>query len=146
MIEYLPFKAGHLQWLKPQTAQVAEHLALVNSDAADLLEGGISLSAWAHNRCVGAAGLIEIWPHRAMAWLILSEGAGPYMLPIARKVRRVVAACPYKRVELTVAADFERGRQFARLVGAKCETPQPMKGYGAEGRDEYMYAIVKESL
>lgn len=142
-MEFLPFKAGHLTYLTPQSAQRREHALLLKSGAVEALEGGVSLSGWASNKCVGAAGLIHVRDHRAVAWMILSEDIGRCMLPVAKKIRRVLAQVPYQRIELTVADGFEEGKRFAELVGAVCETPEPMKFFGAEGRDEYMYAILK---
>jgi len=145
MIGFRPFKAGHLSYLKPQPAQRREHAVLVRSGAVELLESNVALSGWRGGTCLGAAGLIPVRAHRAVAWMILSEEIGPYMLPIVRKVRRVLSAVPYKRIELTVSADFEAGHHFAKLLGARCETPEPMRFYGADGGDEMMYAIIRET-
>lgn len=142
MIEFAPFRAGHLAYLTPQKAQEAEY-KLLRDSAAEALEGSVALSAWANNRCLGAAGLIPIRPHRAIAWMILSERASPYMLPIVRKVRRVISASAFKRVELTVSDRFEEGHRFARMLGAVRETPEPMKYFGADGGDEVLYAVLK---
>jgi alkyl sulfatase BDS1-like metallo-beta-lactamase superfamily hydrolase len=90
------------------------------------------------------AGLIPVHTHRALAWMLLSGQAGEHMLTIGRKVKRVLAVAPYRRVEITVAADFIDGQRFALLVGATLETPKPMRAYGPDGNDEYMYAIVRE--
>lgn len=144
MIEFRPFKAGHLKFLKPQAAQRKDHSSLVHSGGAAMLEGHIALSAWDGVVCIGVAGLIPVWPHRAVAWLILSDRSSECMLPLARKVRRVLKAAPYRRVELTVAEGFDAGHRFARVIGAVRETPEPMRFYGAGGGNEYMYAVIKE--
>lgn len=144
MIEFTPFRAGHLEYLKPQSAQRNEHAYLVSSGGASLLEHPMALTAWHRSVCIGVAGCIPVRPHRAVAWAILSDDAGPYMLTIARKIRRVVAVGPYRRVEMTVAGEHEAGHRFARLLGAKRETPEPMRFYGADGGDEVMYALIRE--
>ena len=144
-MEFTAFKAGHLAYLKPQDAQRSEYAALVRSGEASALEGGVSLSGWDGNVCMGAAGLIPVRPQRAVAWMILSRDIGPYMLPVAKKIRRVLALAPYKRVELTVADGFEAGQRFAELIGAVCETPEPMRFFGVDGRDERMYAVLKRN-
>lgn len=145
MIEFLPFQTEHLRFLKPQREQVIDVDVLYRTGAAVAFEEGVALSAWANSRCVAAAGVIEVHPHRAVAWALLSKDVRPYMLGIARKVRRVVQTLPYRRIEFTVADDFDEGKRFARLLGAKCETPEPMRFFGADGRDEMMYAITKEA-
>ena len=65
------------------------------------------------------------------------------MLPLARKVRRVFALAPYRRIEFTVAAEFEAGHRFADLIGAKCETPDGMEAFGPTGGAEMMYSVVR---
>jgi len=144
MITFEPFKAGHLVHFVPQPAQAREHAALLAAEGLAFLEQGIALSAWADARCVGAAGLVAVRPHRAVAWAVLSQAAGAYMIPIARKVRRVILASPFRRVEFTVAVGFAEGQRFAELIGAKQETPEPMRFFGADGGDEILYAVVKE--
>lgn len=144
MIEFTPFRAAHLLYLTPQEAQREDHAKAVREGGNEVLEDGVSLTAWGDGYCLGMAGLIPISPYRAMAWLLLSERAGRYMVPITRKVRRVVALTQYRRVELTVREGFEAGHQFARLIGARCETPEPMRWFGPRGESETMYAIIKE--
>lgn len=143
MIRFETFRASHLKFIKPQAAQAEEHAMAMRSEGAYLLENPYTLSAWADYRCVGAGGLLEIWPHRALAWMILSEGAGAYMMPLVRKVRRGIKASGYKRVELTVVEGNKAGHRFARLVGFQLETPEPMRAYGPTGNAEFMYALVK---
>lgn len=144
MISFTPFRAGHLNYLRPQPEQEAEYRAVMAAGTGTLIEGPLALSAWAEMRCIGAAGCLHVTPYRAVGWMILSGDAAPYMLPIARKVRRVFGACSYKRIELTVAAQFESGHRFARLLGAVQETPEPMRFYGMNGQAEIMYALVKD--
>lgn len=146
MIRFEAFKAGHLKFFKPQEAQRDRYWAVVQSEHVNLLEAPPSLSAWAGQVCVGAGGLLALARYRAVAWMILSQDASPYLLPIVRKIRRVVALAPYKRIELTVEEGFEQGEQFARLIGAVCETPEPMRYYGDNGQHERMFAIVNDHI
>lgn len=143
MIKFTPFRAGHLQFFKPQAAQQQEYWAVMQSGEIEALEGPMSLSAWARNACVGAGGLIALRPHRAIAWMILAQDASKHLFPIARKIQRVAAASPYKRIEITVEEGFAQGERFAKLLGAVCETPQPMRYYGSTGNHERMFALIK---
>lgn len=143
-VEFTPFRAGHLEYLVPQPAQRREHAALLASGAADLLESYVALTAWHQSRCLGMAGCLPVHRYRAVVWMLLSEDAGPHILTISRKIKRVLAQAPWKRIEITVTATFENGQRFARLIGGKLETPEPMKLYGPDGDDQYMYAIVKD--
>lgn len=143
MVEFTPFRAGHLQTLLVQPAQKLEYRSLVASGEAQALEAFTSLTAWHQSRCLGCAGLIPIRPHRAVAWALLSGAAQPFMLPIVRKIKRVIAVTDYKRVELTVVEGHTEGVRFAKLIGAVQETPKPMRFYGSTGASEYMFAVLK---
>lgn len=143
MLEYQPFRSGHLRFLAPQRLQKYDHAIMLNSEYANIVDNNFGLSAWDGSRCVAAAGVVPIFTGRAVAWAILSNDAAPYMLQIVRKVRRTMANLPYRRIEIAVRADFEDGKRFASLIGMKLETPEPMRAHGANGEDEYMYAVVK---
>lgn len=143
MLEYQPFRSGHLRFLAPQRLQRHDHAIMLNSEYASIVDNNFGLSAWDGNVCVAAAGVVPIFAGRAVAWAILSNDAAPYMLEIIRKVRRTMAGLPYRRIEIAVRADFEDGKRFAKLIGMALETPEPMRAHGANGEDEYMYAVVK---
>lgn len=143
MIEYTPFRAGHLQYLAPQDEQRHEHAILLSSEYADIVDNNFGLSAWVGGKCIAASGIVPMFSHRAVAWAILSNDASMYMLPIVKKVRSTLALLPYQRIEMTVSAEFEKGRRFAELVGMTLETPLPLRAHGARGEDEYMYARIK---
>lgn len=143
MFEFKPFNAEHLRYLSPQRLQRYDHAVLLNSEYASIVNSNFGLSAWDGLRCVAAAGCVPIFGSRAVAWAILSNDAAPYMLRIVRKVRTVMAGLPYRRIEISVRSDFEDGKRFAELIGMTLETPEPMRAHGANGEDEYMYAVVK---
>lgn len=143
MLEYQPFRSGHLRYLAPQRLQRYDHAIMLNSEYAQIVDNNFGLSAWQGVTCVAAAGVVPIFASRAVAWAILSNDAAPYMLEIIRKVRRTMASLPYRRIEIAVRSDFEDGKRFASLIGMKLETPEPMRAHGANGEDEYMYAVVK---
>lgn len=143
MLDYQPFRSGHLQFLAPQRLQRHDHAIMLNSEYANIVDNNFGLSAWRGNTCVAAAGVVPIFRGRAVAWAILSNDAAPYMLEIVRKARRTIAALPYRRIEIAVRAGFDDGHRFARLIGMTLETPEPMRAHGANGEDEHMYAVVK---
>lgn len=143
MVEFQPFRSEHLRYLIPQTIQRHDHAILLNSSYASIIDGNFGLSAWVGLQCIGAAGVVPVFPTRGVAWAILSHEAAPYMLAITKKARRTMAMLTYRRIEIAVRADFEEGNRFARLIGMDLETPEPMRAHGAHGEDEYMYAMVK---
>lgn len=145
MIEFRSFDAQHLRFLRPQEAQAAEFRNLLTHGVHHLNASAVALSAWRAGRCLGAAGLVQIWPHKATAWALFDKEAGVGLVACARKMKRVIDMSPYSRVEITVAEGFDAGHRFARILGAVCETPEPMRKYGYAGGAETMYAIIKET-
>ena len=142
MLGFKPYKAGHLRALCPQDAQRRDYAIMVREGHAEMLERGLSMSAWDGSTCVAVAGLMPVLPHRAAAWAVLSNRAEPYMLSITRKMRLMITQAPYRRVEMTVDAEFKNGQRLALLVGMVLDTPKPLEAYGANGEDELMYSRV----
>lgn len=134
---------GHLSVIEVQDAQKYDQAVLIAPEYADMACRNEAISLWHGNKCLGAAGIIPVFPHRAMAWALLSRHIGPYMHPATKKVRRFLALSPVPRIEMTVRADFEAGHKWARLLGMRLETPEPLRKYGANGEDEMIYARVK---
>ena len=143
MLTFRPYKAGHLLTLVPQESQREDYAIMVREGYAEAMERGMAMSAWDGHVCVAAAGLLPLTPHRAAAWAVLSSSAAPCMLGIIRKLRYVLDRVPYARVDMTVKDGFTGGHRLARALGMKLETPEPMRAYGANGEDEYMYSRVK---
>lgn len=144
MLEFKPFTVGHLKYLTPQECQRLAHAIILNTNYAEILETNFGLSAWdGPGNCVGAAGCVPVYAHRAIGWALLSDAAGPYMLRIVRKFRSVIRNLPHQRIEMHVAATNEAGHRFAKAIGMTLETPKPMRMSGANGEDEYLYSVVK---
>jgi hypothetical protein len=143
-MRFEPFRPGHLAFIKPQPEQRIEHAQMLQVMGDEVFDTGTALSAWEDSVCIAAAGVIPVHRYRASAWALLSERAAPHMLPIVRRMRAVMNALPYMRYDITVREDFDQGHRFAKLLGAVCETPKPMRYYGYGGAHEIMYAYVKD--
>ena len=141
-IRYEPCKGEHLRYIEAQAFQAQEQLVLLTPDYVEIITSNVALSAWVNNRCIGAGGIIPVFPHRAVAWALLSKSAGTYMLPITRKIRRFLDLDPTPRIEMTVAVDFEEGHRWAKAIGLSPETGV-LRKHGAGGGDEIMYARIK---
>jgi hypothetical protein len=120
-----------------------DKLAYMSSDMATVFNDNFCMSAWRDNRCIGAAGLVQLHPHYAMAWALLSARVGHRdLIAIVRKIRYVLDTTSYRRVEMRVRYDYEQGHQFARLLGFKVEADK-LKFAGYDGGDETLYARIK---
>lgn len=140
-IQYTPCKQEHLRLIEPQEGSWKNQLVYANQEMSEVFDNNFSLSAWANNRCIAAAGLIGLYPHYAIAWAFVSVKAGVHMLAIVRKVRSVLDAQAYRRIEMRVRYDFEKGHKFAILCGFK-EEAHLMRKSGFYGEDETLYARV----
>lgn len=142
-IRFTKFHPEHLRYLSPQHLQKHAHALLIGTEYMDLIGRNFGISGWAGHTCIGACGAIAVHPHRAVGWALLSEEAGEYMLPIVRKVRAYFDVMAFKRLEAHVLADFDNGHRFARLLGLKQETPEPMKYHGPNGEAEILYSFTR---
>lgn len=140
----VPFLPEHALALHLQPMQQVSEPPFSPTEA-QALAGGPAYSAVGEDGTVyAAAGLLPQWEGRAIAWAALAWNAGPHLMRITREVRRVLAAAPFRRIETPVDAEFLAARRWIEMLGFRCETPEPMRGYGVNGRAAYLYALVKE--
>lgn len=141
MITFKPCTVDDIARIEAQRAQRGE-VELVVSD--ELVRASIALAAYKDTTCLAAAGYRLVWGGRAVAWALLSEAVGPVMLPVARRMRLALDACPARRVEMTVRADFAAACRLAGFLGFRCETPGGMGGFFPDGGAGYLFARVQE--
>lgn len=137
-----PCRAEHLRYMIVRPEQETERMALISGEYAPFIDRNMGMSAWAGSVCIGAAGLMPLFPHRAIAWALLSADVGRYKLAIVRKMRAVLALDPTPRVEMSVREDFVEGHRLAIAVGMTRETGV-LRKYGANGEDEVLYVRLK---
>ncbi len=132
----VPLCKEHLLALDVQPAQASEYAH------ADALTSpiGLAWTAFRDDHPIACAGLVEVWEGRAYAWAILSRDARKYLRPLTREIRSRLAVAPFRRIEMAVDAHFAAGAKWARMLGFKCETPEPMQAYLPNGRPAYLYA------
>jgi hypothetical protein len=96
-----------------------------------MIEGGYLL---------GAGGAVEVWPGRAVLWLLPSIFARRRHLAIAyRFARNWLAELDYRRLEAT--ATEPSGCLFLARLGFIREAT--LRAYGPDGADHALYARVK---
>jgi len=141
-LSYMKCRQEHIRLIKPQPGFEDAQLAYLQPGMELAFSDDFCLSAWDGSRCIGAAGLIQLMPHYAVAWAFISADAGPFMLEAVRKIRAVLFSSPFERVEMRVRYDFKEGHQLARLLGFTEEAPRMRKSaYFKE--DETLYARVR---
>jgi hypothetical protein len=141
-LELRKCRQEHIKYIAPQDGQAETQLAYMQPDMQHVFENEFTLSAWAGSKCVGAAGLIQIMPHYAVAWAFIAKGAGPHMLEAVRAMTRVLDKSNFERIEMRVDRNFHKGHKLARLLGFRVEAPKMGKS-GAFKEDETLYARVR---
>lgn len=144
MIEFVRCHPQHLWLFEPQDLQISDARAMQSPAVAGVIATTVAISGFVGPKCMGCAGIIDVKPGLALVWALLSKDAGPFMLPISRKVRRVLAAYPATRFEATVAHGFDEGRRWMDLLGFELVEEHTGVDH-AYGTDAALYVKVKET-
>lgn len=139
-LTFVTFRPDHLARMRAQSAQMAE----VTHPEALAQPFGRAWTALDGDEPIACAGVVEVWEGRAYAWALLSEHAPPHLLTLTRVIRSRLAALPYRRVEMAVDAGFDAGCRWARMLGFRLETPEPMRAYLPNGREAWLYARTQD--
>lgn len=147
-VVFTPFEPAHLaaiaDGLAGPLARYADRL-LAPDLAGWLVTPGLSWTGLAAGRPIGCAGVHAVWPGRAQAWALFADVPRRAWPAITAKVEEVMLAAHaagHRRIETTVLDGFAAGHRWARRCGFVCETPAPMRGYGPDGSDHFLYARV----
>lgn len=120
-----PLEPRHLAELEvqPSQAYLAAQLADPESFAGAVRALGPAFAGLIDGRPMIAAGILEQWAGRWIAWAILSAAAGPHMAAITRAVRVFLDLQP-GRIEAWTHADSPKGAAWARLLRFELEAPR----------------------
>lgn len=134
-----------------------DHLLKLNWQGEQLHSGAktrghaeVVATGWCAYTALGArgkplicAGIIELWPGRAMAWAAFDWAARPVMLEAHRRALAELDRCPYKRVEMYARPGFAEAVKWAKLLRFDLESC--MKHGAPDGSDLLVYARFKRS-
>lgn len=137
----VPFEPNHLKQLLLQPSQAIMQETLSRPEYAHSLhQAGPAYSLVDGDAVFASMGLIPQWEHRAVAWGLIAKEAGPHFRIIHKAVLRTMEIHPYRRIETSVACDFEQGHRWARMLGFQREGR--MRAFTPDGRDCELYARV----
>jgi hypothetical protein len=142
MIKFTPIRAGHMWCINPLPVQAEEHKALLGPIGAEILEKSMGLTAWNGVHCLGCAGVYQIWPGRAEAWILLDKNAHKFIRPIVRHARYVLDTFPSRRIEIGVKANNVEGHKLARLLGFS--NPAFLESFHPDGSNVMLYARIRK--
>jgi len=136
----VPMLACHLKGLivHEYLGQIQEFLH--NDKYAELLASEESYTFLNGGDVIGCIGISQVGLRRWHGWALLSDKSSKHMLSITRLANKRLDAIGKPRVETAVRADFSNGLRWAKMLNFKCETPEPMKNYGDDGYDYYLYS------
>lgn len=138
----VPYRAEHLFQLEAQDAQV--HISTwITKNMALQLENGISFTGMVDGLPIVCAGVAEQWEGRALAWAYVSKHAQRYFLHVHRAIKRFLETSAFRRIETSVAVDFEQGHRWVKMLGFNREAKR-MRAYTPDGEDAALYAWVRK--
>lgn len=117
MITFERCHPAHLALIDPQPGQEADRAYLMTLGPWITIATSVALSGFAGGVCLGSAGVLEVEPGKALVWALLSRHAGPHMLAITRKVRRVLATHPTREITATCDERVEARVRWMRALG-----------------------------
>lgn len=143
-VEFTTCHEEHVKYIVAQTVQSDDHKAFLMGFSSQIAASSLSLTGWYRGRCLGAAGLIDIWDGRAYAWALFAAHAAKHMLAITRHARFVLDRHPARRIEAVVRSDFPEGRTWMTMLGFTCDTPTAMRRYFPDGADGLLFSRVND--
>lgn len=142
VIELVPFRFAHLEYIKPNAVQTDEWAALLQGDAEHILSTGPAMSLFQSGVCLGAAGLVCHWKGRAEAWALFADSVGVVPMRHAlRCMRSVIQSSGFRRIDMVVRKGNIHGHVLARSLGFEMEAE--LQAYLPTGDNAYIYARVK---
>jgi RimJ/RimL family protein N-acetyltransferase len=141
MLQVRPFQEEDIATLVLQARQAEEGKWLAAIDLVSLSQSGQSFTGLVEGVPLICAGVIGIWPGRAMAWAYLSRDAGRNMRSITTAVRKFLDETDHRRVEMTTIQGFQAAARWAEMLGFRLEGL--MTQYTPDGEDAYLWARVK---
>jgi protein gp37 len=138
----VPFEPNHLKLLLLQPSQAIMQETLSRPEYAQSLhQAGPAYSLVDGDAVLASMGLIPQWEHRAIAWGLIASEAGPHFRTIHKAVLRTMEIHPYRRIETSVACDFEQGHRWAKMLGFEREGR--MRSFTPDGRDCDLYGRIQ---
>ena len=136
MIEFIPFKAEHLDLIDP-TEEGARHRMV---DAGGMLEDQpFAMTAFRSGECLGCGGLSQIHEGRCVAWAVVSKYAPAIV--ITRLMRTYMKRQTVARIEAVVDADDIKCQRWISLLGFEKESGR-LRKFNRDGSDVILYARV----
>lgn len=142
-MKIVPFTAKHLEDIDIQESQL-EELKMMTEDILQMVENQCpSFTCLDDDGTVlFCGGIVPMTTTRACVWSYLSKDLKKNMVKITNACKAYFKLTPYRRLELHVKCDFDKGHAWARLLGFTLECER-MRCFDPNGDDYALYAMVK---
>lgn len=139
-MKYSAFKPEDLKGLEVNEFVSFIQPDLDNEEYGKFLAQGEAYSASVDGKIIACAGFMPLGEYRCHAWALFSPKTQKHMTGIVRFGKNVVYNIGMPRIETNIRSDFAQAIKFIELLGFVRETPLPMKNFGDDGMDYYLYA------
>lgn len=146
MIDFVRAHPMHVIAVRPQPAQVDDAAFLVAPPVLRAVADSVAISGFDGATCIGCAGVVPVGGGVALVWAYLSADAGHHLLPITRKVRRVLTAFPADRFEATVRHGFHEGDRWLRMLGFRKDADRAERDYFPAGAAAALYVLERTNV
>lgn len=143
MIAVEAFHPADLMDIEVQTAQAA---SLPVDQRAWFADRAFALGpAWSardmDGRLLFCGGMLVSHPGMATAWCMMADAKRTALLAITRRIRMLMEAVPWRRVELMTDPTFPEAGDWARLLGFELEGLR--RASGADGGDQLCWVRIR---
>lgn len=139
-MKIVPFIPAHLDGLVVNEFVSFIQPDLNNPEYGEFLAQSESYTGISDGNVVGCAGFYPLGVNRIHAWALFSKKTRKHMTGITRAAQNMIYNIEKPRIETNIRSDFLQAIKFIELLGFKRETPLPMKSFGDDGMDYYLYA------
>jgi len=141
MLHIIALKPEHLLAVQMQPAQAWAAACMTPAMAREVAAGSVvGAAALRDGSVIACAGLVELHGERAQAWAMFADEALAHFKTIHRVVGAVLAASPWRRVEMYVDCQHEAACRWAARLGFDREGR--LHAVTPDGRDCYLYARI----
>lgn len=137
----VPFEPEHILGIRNHSWQRGATQTLRHGE--ELARGHCAYTALCGHtgRPLICAGIVPLWPHRAMCWASFDVDARPVMVEAHRRTLAEVQAAPFTRLEMYVIPDFIPGIRWARMLGFTLECVT--EAGSPDGRDILVFKRIR---
>lgn len=146
MISVEPFEPCHLAAIEVQPMQAASlpvEARLWFATRAHAL-GPAWTARDRDGRIILCGGLLVAHEGAATAWCLMARAKGTALLAITRRIRAMIAAASWRRIDMMTDPDFPEAGDWARLLGFQLEGVRAASA--ADGRDELCWVRIRRDI